>query len=268
LTRGTGVLLSRESEYLADGAAVEFTRNPTALIRALQQIEKTAAPLKQASPAVAPLFIADPMNGSSAGGTRNGLQPAVSTHPALADRIARLQQLVKAAGDSKGEATSDEIAAKRSESAHFVTDLSTSDPAMAAEVVESALLATPMGRKMMDEKLGGELSSEGLASVEPSGGPRKGTGDLSKGSTGELRLADAADLNGASEGNGQLDPAAKEARELEAIRKMMAEVLPQTRPQRGTTSAGAKASSFGVMLVFWLVMAMSAGAIAMVVFAR
>jgi heat shock protein HtpX len=305
LTRGTGVLLSRESEYLADGAAVEFTRNPTGLIRALQQIEKTAAPLKQASPAVAPLFIADPMNGSSGGGTRtyqeyldeltrirsqadkseeqreaeatkfatdeyprNALQQAVSTHPALADRIARLQQLVKAAGDSKGEATSDEIAAKRSESAHFVTDLSTSDPAMAAEVVESALLATPMGRKMMDEKLGGELSSEGLASVEPSGGPRKGTGDLSKGSTGELRLADAADLNGASEGNGQLDPAAKEARELEAIRKMMAEVLPQTRPQRGTTSAGAKASSFGVMLVFWLVMAMSAGAIAMVVFAR
>jgi heat shock protein HtpX len=255
LTRGTGVLLSRESEYLADGAAVEFTRNPTALIRALQQIEKTAAPLKQASPAVAPLFIADPMNGSSAGGTRNGLQPAVSTHPALADRIARLQQLVKAAGDSKGEATSDEIAANKSESA----------------LVESALLATPMGEKMMDEKLGGELSSEGPASVEPSDGPRKGTGDLSKGSTGELRLADAGDLNGVSEGNGQLDPAAKEAVELEAIRKMTAEVLPQTRPYRGKSAiagAGAKSSSFGVMLVFWLVMAMSAGAIAMVVFAK
>jgi hypothetical protein len=48
-------------------------------------------------------------------------------------------------------------------------------------------------------------------------------------------------------------------------------VLPQTRPyQRGTTSAGAgdKSSSFGVMLVFWLVMAMSAGAIAMVVLAK
>jgi heat shock protein HtpX len=306
LTRGTGVLLSRESEYLADGAAVEFTRNPTALIRALQQIEKTAAPLKQASPAVAPLFIADPMSSASGGGSRtyqeyldeltrirsqadkseeqreaeatkfatdeyprNALKQAVSTHPALADRIARLQQLVKAAGDSKGEATSDEIAANRSESAHFVTNLATSDPAMAAKVVESALLATPMGRKMMDEKLGGELSSEGLASVEASAGPRKGTGDLSKGSTGELRLADAGDLNGASEGNGQLDPASKEAREVEAIRKMMAEVLPQPRPpQRGTTSAGAKSSSFGVMLVVWLVMAMSAGAIAMVVFAR
>ena len=255
LTRGTGVLLSRESEYLADGAAVEFTRNPTALIRALQQIEKTAAPLKQASPAVAPLFIADPMNGSSAGGMRNGLQPAVSTHPALADRIARLQQLVKAAGDSNGEATSDEIAANKSESA----------------LAESALLATPMGEKMMDEKLGGELSSEGPASVEPSDGPRKGTGDLSKGSTGELRLADAGDLNGVSEGNGQLDPAAKEAVELEAIRKMTAEVLPQTRPYRGKSAiagAGAKSSSFGVMLVFWLVMAMSAGAIAMVVFAK
>jgi len=78
-------------------------------------------------------------------------------------------------------------------------------------------------------------------------------------------------LNGAADGNGHLDPAAKEAVELEAIRKMMAEVLPQTRPnQRGTTSAGAgdKSSSFGVMLVFWLVMAMSAGAIAMVVLAK
>ena len=268
LTRGTGVLLSRESEYLADGAAVEFTRNPTALIRALQQIAKTAAPLKHASPAVAPLFIADPMNSASGEYPRNGLQPAVSTHPALADRIARLQQLVKAAGDSKGDASSDEIAANGSESAHFVTNLSTSDPSMAAKVVESALLATPTGRTMMDEKLGAELSSEGLASVEPSSGPRKGTGDLSKGSTGELRLADAGDLNGAAEGNGHLDPAAKEARELEAIRKMMAEVLPQTRPQPGTTSASAKASSFGVMLVFWLVMAMSAGAIAMVVLAK
>ena len=123
LTRGTGVLLSRESEYLADGAAVEFTRNPTALIRALQQIEKTAAPLKHASPAVAPLFIADPMNSASGEYPRNALQQAVSTHPALADRIARLQQLVKAAGDSKGEASSDEIAANRSESAHFVTNL-------------------------------------------------------------------------------------------------------------------------------------------------
>jgi heat shock protein HtpX len=265
LTRGTGVLLSRESEYLADGAAVEFTRNPTGLIRALQQIEKTAAPLKHASPAVAPLFIADPMNGSSGEYSRNGLQPTVSTHPALADRIARLQQLVKAAGDSK----SDEIAANRSGSAHFAADLSTSDPAIAAEVVESALLATPMGGRTMDDKLGGELSSGGLASVEPSGAPRKGTGDLSKGSTGELRLAEAADLNGASEGNGHSDPSAKEAVELEAIRKMTAEVLPQARPLRGDTAiAGAKSSSFGVMLVFWLVMAMSAGAIAMVVFAK
>jgi heat shock protein HtpX len=308
LTRGTGVLLSRESEYLADGAAVEFTRNPTGLIRALQQIAKTAAPMKHASPAVAPLFIADPMSSASAGGSRsyqeyldeltrirsqadkseeqreaeatkfatdeyprNALQQSVSTHPPLADRIARLQQLVKAAEDSKDDGSSDEIAAQRSESARFVTNLSTSDPAMAAKVVESALLATPMGRKMMDEKLGGELSSEGLASVELSSSPRKGTGDLSKGSTGELQLGDAGGLNGAAEGNGHLDPAAKEAVELEAIRKMMAEVLPQTRPnQRGTTSAGAgdKSSSFGVMLVFWLVMAMSAGAIAMVVLAK
>jgi hypothetical protein len=34
LTRGMAALLSREREYLADAAAVEFTRNPNGLIRA------------------------------------------------------------------------------------------------------------------------------------------------------------------------------------------------------------------------------------------
>ncbi len=281
LTRGTGVLLSRESEYLADGAAVNSPAIRRADSRAAADREdcradkacvaggRAAVHRRSDDYVRAARLSRHPC--ATDGYPRNALQQAVSTHPPLADRIARLQELVKAAGDSKGDGSSDEIAAKRSESARFVTNLSTSDPAMAAKVVESALLATPMGRKMMDEKLGGELSSEGLASVELSGSPRKGTGDLSKGLTGELQLGDAGDLNGAAEGNGHLDPAAKEAVELEAIRKMMAEVLPQTRPnQRGATSAGVgdKSSSFGVMLVFWLVMAMSAGAIAMVVLAK
>jgi heat shock protein HtpX len=71
LTRGIGILLSREREYLADGAAVEFTRNPTALIRALQHIAKIEAPLKCASPTVAPLFIIDPLESPSGGGSRS-----------------------------------------------------------------------------------------------------------------------------------------------------------------------------------------------------
>jgi heat shock protein HtpX len=131
LTSGIGVMLSRERQYLADAAAVELTRNPAALIRALQLIAKTGAPLKHASPAVEPLFIVDPI-GSSKGRGRRGdefsdlfefLQPQsgdsaagegdtqdgffasdeyvhnsthqlVSTYPSLAKRIARLQSLV------------------------------------------------------------------------------------------------------------------------------------------------------------------------------
>jgi heat shock protein HtpX len=130
LTSGIGILLSRERQYLADAAAVELTRNPAALIRALQLIKKTGAPLKHASPALEALFIVDPIGKTSgrvrrdddfsdlfeflqpqsADSTaqdrlgegffksdersRNSARQLVSTYPSLANRIARLQSLV------------------------------------------------------------------------------------------------------------------------------------------------------------------------------
>jgi heat shock protein HtpX len=58
--RFISILLSREREYLADASAVEFTRNPTALIRALEHIAKTESPLRCATEGTAQLFIVDP----------------------------------------------------------------------------------------------------------------------------------------------------------------------------------------------------------------
>ena len=74
MVRGLGVfsgriastLLSREREYLADASAVEFTRNPTALIRALEHIAKTESPLRCATPGTAQLFIVDPFESAKA----------------------------------------------------------------------------------------------------------------------------------------------------------------------------------------------------------
>ena len=66
-------MLSREREFLADASAVEFTRNPTALIRALEHIAKTESPLRCATEGTAQLFIVDPFErgGAVAGATRN-----------------------------------------------------------------------------------------------------------------------------------------------------------------------------------------------------
>jgi len=63
------IALSRQREYLADAAAVEFTRNPTALIRALEHIARIESPLRASLRGVAPLFIVDPFEceGASSG---------------------------------------------------------------------------------------------------------------------------------------------------------------------------------------------------------
>jgi Zn-dependent protease with chaperone function len=149
LTRGMAIVLSREREFLADAAAVEFTRNPTSLIRALRKIAETGTPLRRVSLATAPLFFVDPFERtggsyaeligeltrihSQAGKSDDqreaeaeeeatrfasaqyrrdmGQQLQESTHPPLAQRIARLQRLVGTASDSTG-----------SEPKHFVKE--------------------------------------------------------------------------------------------------------------------------------------------------
>src|SRR5207253_2424397 len=55
--------VSRQREYLADAASVEFTRNPRALLRALEHIAKIESPLKQGTAGTAHLFIVNPREG-------------------------------------------------------------------------------------------------------------------------------------------------------------------------------------------------------------
>jgi len=80
--------ISREREYLADATGVKFTRNPLGLIGALRKIEASPAPFIGAPKAIQHLFIANPFKkfGEKAGAL-------FSTHPAVSQRIERLQNL-------------------------------------------------------------------------------------------------------------------------------------------------------------------------------
>jgi heat shock protein HtpX len=76
--------VSRQREYLADATGALTTRDPEALASALEKLEKFGRPMKKQSTSSAHLFINDPLKP----GFFNRL---FSTHPPLADRIARLR---------------------------------------------------------------------------------------------------------------------------------------------------------------------------------
>jgi Zn-dependent protease with chaperone function len=114
LTRGMAAVLSREREFLADAAAVEFTRNPTGLIRALRKIAETETPLRRASHATAPLFFVDPFE--SAGGS-------------YAELISELTRIHSQAGKSEAERdAAAEAEATRFANAQYRRDLSQQQP--------------------------------------------------------------------------------------------------------------------------------------------
>jgi heat shock protein HtpX len=268
------IMLSREREYLADASAVEFTRNPTALIRALEQIAKTESPLRCATPGTAQLFIVDPFERADSGRSyqefinevtrirsqsgkteeqrdeearnfaaheypRNLIVQAVSSHPPLRDRLARLHALIGAGPGAApaSELTDDQQRAKFSDSARFVQNAASTDPEVLAKVIQSALIALPAGRKLLRDTIGG---NEGEDSSLPS--------------------ALAADP---ASGIALPDSAAQEELQREALAKMLAPVAASMRPkevaprpattERPTGSRGA--------LLFWIVIALSAGAI-------
>ena len=91
--------VSRQREYLADASSVEFTRNPRALLRALEHIAKIESPLKQGTAGTAHLFIVNPREGLR--DDNDGFFANLfSTHPPLSKRIARLQALLGIASAS------------------------------------------------------------------------------------------------------------------------------------------------------------------------
>lgn len=78
--------VSRNREALADMTAVEFTRNPTGLRRALEVLAADSTVVHQKSNAVAHIWIESPLD-------ERGMSQMFSTHPPLAWRIERLRKL-------------------------------------------------------------------------------------------------------------------------------------------------------------------------------
>jgi heat shock protein HtpX len=81
---------SRQREYLADAGAVELTRNPEAMISALEKLGSDREVLEVANRATAHLYIVQPIKKFEA-----RAQGMFSTHPPLDERIDRLRALLR-----------------------------------------------------------------------------------------------------------------------------------------------------------------------------
>jgi len=209
------IALAREREYLADASSVEFTRNPRALIRALEHIAKIERPLKRASLGVAPLFIVDPFAGGGRSQAdfvdevsrieseqdkseeqrdaeladyvareypQNRFLDLISTHPPIHDRLARLHRLLSedsgGAGDKPAESEA-EISARRKAAAKDVIEVEKTHPEAMVAALQASLQATPQGREVIHALAGNTLLVPGSGSVGSSdqAKPRETTAD-------------------------------------------------------------------------------------------
>jgi heat shock protein HtpX len=79
--------ISRSREYAADAGGADICGNPLALASALQKLERGAEAVPTtAQPAMAHQYIINPFSGG-------GLMTLFSTHPPVAERVARLEAL-------------------------------------------------------------------------------------------------------------------------------------------------------------------------------
>ena len=81
--------ISRKREYLADGSAIEITRNPNGLISALKKISTDTEPLEAANKSTAHMYIVNPFQDKR----KNIKDNLMSTHPSLENRIERLTNI-------------------------------------------------------------------------------------------------------------------------------------------------------------------------------
>jgi len=77
--------ISRQREYLADATSAMTTRNPDAMVSALEKLKSNGRPMKRQNSATAHLYISNPLKPGFFG-------KLFSTHPPLEDRIARLRK--------------------------------------------------------------------------------------------------------------------------------------------------------------------------------
>ena len=80
------VAISRKRESLADATAVDFTRNPAGLRKALEILARDSTVVQQRSNAVAHIWIESPLDGKA-------VSRLFATHPPIQERIATLRQL-------------------------------------------------------------------------------------------------------------------------------------------------------------------------------
>lgn len=76
--------VSRQREFLADASGTLTTRDPDAMISALEKLKASSRPMKKQQSAAANLFLVNPLKGGS-------ISKLFSSHPPLEDRIARLR---------------------------------------------------------------------------------------------------------------------------------------------------------------------------------
>jgi heat shock protein HtpX len=116
ITRLLALGVSRKREYLADAMSAQFTRNPLALARALEKIEREHAPTASIKQSCAHLCIADPL-GRSMTAREGWLADTLATHPPMVMRVSRLKamayQEIKRTGGVVGGALGDVSATRR-----------------------------------------------------------------------------------------------------------------------------------------------------------
>lgn len=92
LSRLMSMAISRKREFLADATAAQYTRNPGALIRALQKLDDVRAPTLAVGRGAAHLCIIDPSDRRFQ--RWSGLTgDLLASHPAVEERVRRLEAM-------------------------------------------------------------------------------------------------------------------------------------------------------------------------------
>jgi heat shock protein HtpX len=98
VSRILAMAVSRQREYMADASAVEFTRNPLGLAKALEKIRDAAMPFHKATRGTAHLFFVNPLRRRI--DNRNGkMADLLSTHPPINRRIMLLYKMAGLPGE-------------------------------------------------------------------------------------------------------------------------------------------------------------------------
>ena len=184
--------------------------------------------------------------------------------------------------------TEDQLKAKFRESAQFVQNEASTNPEVLAKVMQSALLALPAGRRLLQEQIGvtpGSASRDPLeqklyeANLESTGdlqaarGPAPNPFDaVMSALTGNLNPNERLDLSLPPTGISTPDPAAQEELQRVALAKMLGPVTDSLRPKKVVAKPAAAERpprSLGIgTYLFWLVIALSAGAVVASIAAR